>query len=238
MKTLRTILMALAFIAAPAAIRAQAPADAPAATVTDLDQKYATDLLKAGTDAPDIMLNTIDGKPFALKDLRGRYVVLDFWASWCPDCRKDSPFIMQLYKKFGAKGVAFVGVSFDKNLESWKNGVAKLGIEYTQVSDLKQMRESPVAEAYHVKWIPTVYVIDPQGKVVLATVVSDKVSAYLHSVYPDCASYCAVEGTHPTGHHVVPPCAQAAALDVHRLHHTHQHLLRMLGARVSGDAAA
>lgn len=187
MKTLKTMLMALAFIAAPAAIRAQASADAPAATVTDLDQKYATDLLKAGTDAPDITLNTIDGKPFALKDLRGCYVVLDFWASWCPDCRKDSPFIMQLYKKFGAKGVAFVGVSFDKNLESWKNGVAKLGIEYTQVSDLKPMRESPVAEVYHVKWIPTVYVIDPQGKVVLATVVSDKVSAYLHSVYPDCA---------------------------------------------------
>ena len=112
--------------------------------------------------------------------------MLDFWASWCPDCRKDSPFIMQLYKKFGAKGVAFVGVSFDKNLESWKNGVAKLGIEYTQVSDLKPMRESPVAETYHVKWIPTVYVIDPQGKVALATVMSDKVSAYLHSVYPDC----------------------------------------------------
>lgn len=113
--------------------------------------------------------------------------MLDFWASWCPDCRKDSPFIMQLYKKFGAKGVAFVGVSFDKNMESWKNGVAKLGIEYTQVSDLKQMRESPVAKAYHIGWIPTVYVIDPQGKVALATVVSDKVSAYLHSVYPDCA---------------------------------------------------
>ena len=72
MKTLKTMLMALAFIAAPAAIRAQTPADAPAATVTDLDQKYATDLLKAGTDAPDITLNTIDGKPFALKDLRGR----------------------------------------------------------------------------------------------------------------------------------------------------------------------
>lgn len=187
MKTLKTILMALALIAAPAAIRAQAPTEAPAATVTDLDQKYATDLLKAGADAPDITLNTIDGKPFALKDLRGRYVVLDFWASWCPDCRKDSPFIMQLYKKFGAKGVAFVGVSFDKNLESWKNGVAKLGIEYTQVSDLKQMRESPVAKAYHIGWIPTIYVIDPQGKVALATVVSDKVSAYLHSVYPDCA---------------------------------------------------
>ena len=154
MNTLKTMLMALALIAAPTALHAQAQTEVPAAKTTDLDQKYATDLLKAGADAPDIKLNTIDGKPFALKDLRGRYVVLDFWASWCPDCRKDSPFIMQLYKKFGAKGVAFVGVSFDKNMESWKNGVAKLGIEYTQVSDLKQMRESPVAKAYHIGWIP------------------------------------------------------------------------------------
>ena len=133
MNTLKTMLMALALIAAPAAIHAQAPTEVPAAKATDLDQKYATDLLKAGADAPD------------------------------------------------------VGVSFDKNMESWKNGVAKLGIEYTQVSDLKQMRESPVAKAYHIGWIPTIYVIDPQGKVALATVVSDKVSAYLHSVYPDCA---------------------------------------------------
>ena len=147
--------------------------------------------VSAGHPYIDIAAKNADGGEVSLKSVvenrRNKYVLLDFWASWCPDCRKDSPFIMQLYKKFGAKGVAFVGVSFDKNMESWKNGVAKLGIEYTQVSDLKQMRESPVAKAYHIGWIPTVYVIDPQGKVALATVVSDKVSAYLHSVYPDCA---------------------------------------------------
>ena len=153
----------------------------------DLDSLYAQNLLKTGTVAPEFSLPMPNRKIFSLADHKGKYILLDFWASWCPDCRKDSPFIMQLYKKFGAKGVAFVGVSFDKNMESWKNGVAKLGIEYTQVSDLKQMRESPVAKAYHIGWIPTVYVIDPQGKVALATVVSDKVSAYLHSVYPDCA---------------------------------------------------
>ena len=186
MKQIKLFLFALALTVMPQAISAQAPANTKSGVVEDLDAKYATNLLKPGTDAPDINLQTIDGKQFSLKSLRGKYVVLDFWASWCPDCRKDSPFIMQLYKKFGAKGVAFVGVSFDKNLESWKNGVAKLGIEYTQVSDLKQMRESPVAKAYHIGWIPTVYVIDPQGKVALATVMSDKVSAYLHSVYPDC----------------------------------------------------
>ena len=187
MKKLRFLLVALSMVLLPQAMRAQAAAHNEAATVEDLDLKYATELLKPGADAPDIKLNTIDGKPFSLKDLRGKYVVLDFWASWCPDCRKDAPFVMELYKKFHAKGVEFVGVSFDKTREAWRNGVEKLGIEYMQVGDLKQMRESEVAKAYHVKWIPTVYVIDPQGKVALGTVVSDKVSSLLHAVYPDCA---------------------------------------------------
>lgn len=153
----------------------------------DLDSLYAQNLLKTGTVAPEFSLPMPNRKIFSLADHKGKYILLDFWASWCPDCRKDAPFVMELYKKFGAKGVQFVGVSFDKNKEAWKNGVEKLGIEYTQVSDLKPMRESAVAGAYHVKWIPTVYIIDPQGKVVLGTVVADKVSAYLHSVYPDCA---------------------------------------------------
>lgn len=184
MGRIKMFLLALALTAMPSVSYSQT---APSATVDDLDLKYATELLKAGADAPDIVLNTIDGKSFALKDLRGKYVVLDFWASWCPDCRKDAPFISSLYDKFAEKGVQFVGVSFDKSVEAWKNGVEKLGIKYTQVGDLKPMRESAVAAAYHVKWIPTVYVINPQGKVVLGTVVSDKVSAFLHSVYPDCA---------------------------------------------------
>ena len=114
------------------------------------------------------------------------YTLLDFWASWCPDCRKDAPNIIALYEKFHKKGVEFLGVSFDRNQESWKKGVEALGLPYTQVSDLKNMRESDVAQAYRISWIPTVYVIDPQGNVALATVMSEKVAAYLTSVFPDC----------------------------------------------------
>lgn len=168
--------------AMPHAINAQAQTNAQATAADDLDAKYATELLKPGTEAPEITLNTIDGKQFSLKSLRGKYVVLDFWASWCSDCRRDAPNIVALYNKFHQKGVEFVGVSFDRNNESWKNGVAKLALPYTQVSDLKNMRESPVSLAYNIKWIPSVYVIDPEGKVALATVMSDKVDAFLTSV--------------------------------------------------------
>lgn len=175
MKHFKLFLLALAMTAMPQIINAQTQTNTQA-TAEDLDAKYAT----------EIALSTIDGKQFTLKSLRGKYVVLDFWASWCSDCRRDAPNIVALYNKFHQKGVEFVGVSFDRNNESWKNGVAKLALPYTQVSDLKNMRESPVSLAYHIKWIPSVYVIDPEGKVALATVMSDKVNAFLTSVYPDC----------------------------------------------------
>lgn len=181
MKHFKLLLLALAMTAMPHAINAQAQTNAQT-TAADLDAKYATELLKPGTEAPEIALNTIDGKQFSLKSLRGKYVVLDFWASWCSDCRRDAPNIVALYNKFHQKGVEFVGVSFDRNNESWKNGVAKLALPYTQVSDLKNMRESPVSLSYNIKWIPSVYVIDPEGKVALATVMSDKVDAFLTSV--------------------------------------------------------
>lgn len=181
------VMAALAMTAATAAAQTASAPQAQTAAASDLDAKYASDLLAAGTAAPEISLNAIDGKPFRLSSLKGKYVVLDFWASWCPDCRKDAPAVIAMHKRYGAKGVEFVGVSFDRNAESWKNGVAKLGIPYTQVSDLKNMRESSVAINYHIKWIPSIYVIDPEGKVALATVMSDKVEAFLSSVYPDCA---------------------------------------------------
>ena len=184
-KKLSNAIMLMAMVLTPFVASAQTAPSAPVASA-DLDAKYATALLKPGTVAPDLSLSTIDGKTFALSSLRGKYVVLDFWASWCPDCRKDSPNIIAMYEKFHPKGVEFVGVSFDTKHEAWANGVKKLAIPYLQVSDMKSMRESAVASAYNIKWIPTVYVIDPQGKVALSTVMSDKVDAYLTSVYPDC----------------------------------------------------
>ena len=66
----------------------------------DLDAKYATELVKVGSVAPDFTMQTIDGKPFTLSELKGRVVVLDFWATWCPDCRKEIPEVKNIYKKY------------------------------------------------------------------------------------------------------------------------------------------
>lgn len=198
---IKNLIFALAMTSMPLAINAQTTATNanPAATnaakatqneklpTVDLDARYATDLLKVGDEAPDFSLRSPNGETITLDDYRGKYVVLDFWASWCPDCRRDLPNIVAMYNRFKDKKVEFIGVSFDTKAESWKGAIKKFELKYTQASDLQSMRNSSVAAAYHIKWIPTTYVINPKGKVVLATVMSDKVAKYLDSVFPCCA---------------------------------------------------
>ena len=83
----------------------------------DLDSKYATNLLRPGTVAPDFTLRTADEKDIKLREFRGNYVVLDFWASWCPDCRKDIPAMKQLWSNLMDYNVRIIGISFDTNKE-------------------------------------------------------------------------------------------------------------------------
>lgn len=187
---MKKIAFAIAMIMAPLfACMAQDTTQAQSATAQaaqDDDAKYATDLLKQGTEAPDFTLSTPDGKTVTLSSLRGHYVVLDFWASWCPDCRKDLPAIVALHKTYGTRGVEFVGVSFDDKKENLDKAIAQYGIEYAQVSELKKWKETKISALYNIKWIPTMYLIAPDGKVALATVMSDKLAAKLAEIMPDC----------------------------------------------------
>lgn len=147
----------------------------------DLDSLYAQTLLKAGVEAPDFILPMVDGCKLQLQDFRGKYVLLDFWASWCPDCRKDIPVVKQLHEMYGAK-VEFIGVSFDTDRDRWAKCVADNGMQWKQVSELKKMRESKTATDYGVKWIPSMTLIAPDGKVVLSTVVVDRMEKALSEI--------------------------------------------------------
>ena len=165
--------------------------ESTAQSTPDLDEKYAVDLLKPGTPAPDFQLATPDGKMVKFSDFaKGKYVVVDFWASWCPDCRKDAPEIIRIYNHFHAKGVEFIGVSFDTDKEKWKNCIEKLGIPYEQVSELKRMKDSKVAEAYGIHWIPSVYLIGPDGKVLVSTVLSYKIEKKLWELFEQPLAHC------------------------------------------------
>ncbi len=137
-----------------------------------LDEKYGRDLLKAGTKAPDFTLKTADRKDITLSEYRGSYVVLDFWASWCPDCRKDIPQMKELFNEFKDQNVSFIGISYDTDRDAWINCYwNNYKMYWTQVSELKKWKNGTTTDKlYKVNWIPTMYLIDPEGKVVLGTV--------------------------------------------------------------------
>ena len=147
----------------------------------DLDLQYATELLKPGTPAPDFTLTDINGHDVSLRDFRGRQVVLVFWASWCPDCRAEVPALKEMQTQADPRKVAFVAVSFDRTKEAWEKYVKENEMTGVQLFETAPRKESEINTAYHVKWIPSLYLIDEQGKVALSTVVLEKIAKALNS---------------------------------------------------------
>ena len=147
----------------------------------DLDSVYAQKLLKPGTTAPDFILPMPNGYRVQLAEFKGKYVLLDFWASWCPDCRKDIPAVKAIYEKYG-KNVVFIGVSFDTDRDRWAKCVADNGMTWRQVSELKKMREAKIAQTYGVQWIPSMTLVGPDGKVMLSTVVLERMEKALENL--------------------------------------------------------
>ena len=141
-----------------------------------LDLQYGTELLKPGTPAPDFCLKDIDGKEVRLSDFRGRQAVLVFWASWCPDCRAEVPELKRLQASSDA---VFVSISFDRTFNAFKAYVTEQELGGVQLFDPAGKKESAVAALFHVKWIPSLYLIGPDGKVVLGTVDIRKIAKRL-----------------------------------------------------------
>ena len=149
--------------------------------VKDADSEYAVDMFKKGEVLPAFSLEDRSGTVRAQADFAGKYVVYDFWATWCPDCREDVPAMKDLYAKYGDK-VTFVGISFDTDPEKLDAFVAENGNGWTQLSDFVTKKESKVAEDFRVKWIPSMYLVAPDGKVLLGTVMVSKLALALEAL--------------------------------------------------------
>ena len=145
----------------------------------DLDAKYAAELIAKGQSVPDFTLKDIDGKTVSLSDFRGKTVLLLFWASWCPDCRAEIPQIKAMHTLANPDNVVFVSVSFDREIDTWKQFVPENNLPGVHLFDPQGMKESEIGKAYHINWIPSMYVIDPLGKVVLGTVMAGKAASTL-----------------------------------------------------------
>jgi peroxiredoxin/phosphoribosylformylglycinamidine (FGAM) synthase PurS component len=122
-------------------------------------------VVTVGQAAPEISLNNQEGNPTNLSSLRGKYVLIDFWASWCGPCRDENPNVVRMYNKFKGKNFEIFGVSLDKSKEKWLEAIQKDQLSWVHVSDLKYW-QSAGAAAYGVQSIPATFLIDPSGKVI------------------------------------------------------------------------
>ncbi|PRY87175.1 peroxiredoxin [Mongoliibacter ruber] len=122
-------------------------------------------VLAVGQPAPEISLPNPDGDVVNLSDLKGKYVLIDFWAAWCRPCREENPNVVRLYNEYKDQGFEVFGVSLDRTKEAWVKAIADDNLTWTHVSDL-QYFNSEAASIYQINAIPATYMLDPEGKII------------------------------------------------------------------------
>ena len=120
---------------------------------------------EVGMEAPDFTMNDVDGKSFSLHQLRGSYVLVDFWASWCGPCRGENPYVVQAYNKFKNKNFTVLGVSLDEDKEAWLSAIKEDRLTWKHISDLKGWSSQAIS-LYGFDGIPYNVLIDPKGKII------------------------------------------------------------------------
>ena len=140
-------------------------------------------LVKVGTQAPEIIEKDVTGKLVKLSNFRGKYVLIDFWASWCGPCRQENPNLVKLYQRFKDKGLVILGVSLDKpdGRADWLKAIKDDQLDWVQVSDLKGWASS-VAKLYGVRAVPQNFLVDPEGKIVAAKLNGDELHRFIEKI--------------------------------------------------------
>ncbi len=134
-----------------------------------------------GSPAPELTLFSPDGKQIKLTSFKGKYVLVDFWASWCAPCRKENPNVVDAFNRFKEKNFTILGVSLDDNKEKWVEAIQKDNLTWQHVSDLKGW-ESVAARIYEVQSIPANFLVDPSGIIIAANLRGEDLAKKLEEV--------------------------------------------------------
>lgn len=136
-----------------------------------------------GATATDFTLPDVNGKPVSLSSFKGKYVLLDFWASWCGPCRRENPNVVKAYNNYKSKGFDILSVSLDRDKADWLQAIKDDGLVWTHVSDLKYWDSEP-AKLYGVQAIPSNFLLDKEGKIIGKNLRGDELEAKLKEVMP------------------------------------------------------
>jgi peroxiredoxin len=131
---------------------------------------------------PDFAQADVNGKQVKLSDFRGKYVLVDFWASWCGPCRAENPNVVAMYNKYHGQGFEVLGVSLDGKKEPWVKAIETDGLAWTQLSDLQGWKNA-VAVQYGIAAVPQNFLVDPQGKVIAKNLRGEELQAKLAQLF-------------------------------------------------------
>jgi peroxiredoxin len=134
-----------------------------------------------GKTVPELVMPGVNGKDVSISSFRGKFVLIDFWASWCGPCRMENPNVVKAYNQYKGKNFTVLGVSLDKDKDSWKKAIAQDHLSWTQMSDLKYWNSNAV-ETFGFQGIPFNVLVDPSGKVVAQELRGEDLDAKLKQV--------------------------------------------------------
>ena len=136
---------------------------------------------RIGETILDFTQNDVEGRPVSAADFRGKYVFIDFWASWCGPCRAENPNVLKAYNTYKDKNFTVLGVSLDDDGARWKKAIEEDGLPWVQVSDLKGF-ENEISGYYGIRGIPSTLLVDPEGKIIAKDLRGDELHQKLEEI--------------------------------------------------------